>query len=492
MPPSLPQNLVDVISRLGGPNFSAADLEWAMDLPEGHQLVEWFASQFETDGDESAIYNIALEKDELDINLFCSKRRASQMQAAAQELAKTITTLKSSISKIDHDIDGRQERLAELSIKADSAMSLSERSAFQMLDATNFIDVAKLQSRLQVLSDLRSEIITLYRLSLEPEPELMSPASLQTEVSRLQSAFDALPSAETLIDAAKCDEVVKICEQLETLGKADDVEKILQKMVADDGKISEVMLRSNTLQRPDLKLEIEQAWKLDNARILENRERLLDQVSCEVFFLFTHSSVKSANTPLDVKTVDAWTNSLLPALTSLHMLLADSTFLVQETEALIYALHEEKLDIIAAVKASRQAVTGAGEKESEKKVAEVLEEELTNVLKSQQHLRSEDAPPLVLLNHSDLVDELKAQSQRVQSLERAEAAWLSKLPQALSLLSSSHTALLETLYLNSPMNTSPPLAPPAEFIALETEISKNVDVLKTDLKSLTKVVLRSL
>lgn len=49
MAASAPQRLVSMISRLGGPDISPEEIEWATDLPAGKNLLEWFTNQFPND-----------------------------------------------------------------------------------------------------------------------------------------------------------------------------------------------------------------------------------------------------------------------------------------------------------------------------------------------------------------------------------------------------------------------------------------------------------
>ena len=40
---------LEIISHLGGPECSPDELQWAMDIPAGKQLLEWLASQTTND-----------------------------------------------------------------------------------------------------------------------------------------------------------------------------------------------------------------------------------------------------------------------------------------------------------------------------------------------------------------------------------------------------------------------------------------------------------
>ena len=71
-----PGQLATLISTLGGPLISPADIEWAVDLPTGEKLLEWVAAQLQnvvvegTDerwSRQAALYNIALEAGEVEM-----------------------------------------------------------------------------------------------------------------------------------------------------------------------------------------------------------------------------------------------------------------------------------------------------------------------------------------------------------------------------------------------------------------------------------------
>lgn len=64
------QKFLSVVFRLGGPDISPEEIEWATDLPAGKQLMEWFENQLvnEPEGhnemDLVAWKDIALERNE--------------------------------------------------------------------------------------------------------------------------------------------------------------------------------------------------------------------------------------------------------------------------------------------------------------------------------------------------------------------------------------------------------------------------------------------
>ena len=42
--------VLEILAHLGGPECSPEELEWAVDIPAGKQLLEWIASQADTEG----------------------------------------------------------------------------------------------------------------------------------------------------------------------------------------------------------------------------------------------------------------------------------------------------------------------------------------------------------------------------------------------------------------------------------------------------------
>lgn len=66
--PSATESLVDIVAHLGGPRIVPGDIEWAVDLPAGRQLVEWIAAQLDSNDEdrdlELSLKTIALEPEE--------------------------------------------------------------------------------------------------------------------------------------------------------------------------------------------------------------------------------------------------------------------------------------------------------------------------------------------------------------------------------------------------------------------------------------------
>lgn len=87
-PPSATERLIDIVAHLGGPRIIPGDIEWAVDLPAGKQLVDWIAAQLDSDDERGSdggvdralrvsMKDIALEPEE--VYLWVILRRVSQV-----------------------------------------------------------------------------------------------------------------------------------------------------------------------------------------------------------------------------------------------------------------------------------------------------------------------------------------------------------------------------------------------------------------------------
>jgi hypothetical protein len=69
------ETVTTIVSLLGGPQFNADDIDWALDLPAGQRLLEWLVSQVDelsaddgmngSDALRAALQAISLEEDEV-------------------------------------------------------------------------------------------------------------------------------------------------------------------------------------------------------------------------------------------------------------------------------------------------------------------------------------------------------------------------------------------------------------------------------------------
>lgn len=71
------ETVTDITSLLGGPEISAEDIDWALDVPAGQRLLDWLVSQVEgeTDGPDqlrAALQVISLEENEVEMSVLFS------------------------------------------------------------------------------------------------------------------------------------------------------------------------------------------------------------------------------------------------------------------------------------------------------------------------------------------------------------------------------------------------------------------------------------
>jgi hypothetical protein len=68
------ETVTTIVSLLGGSQFNADDIDWALDLPAGQRLLEWLVSQVgdlsTDDALRTALQAISLEEDEVQMSVF--------------------------------------------------------------------------------------------------------------------------------------------------------------------------------------------------------------------------------------------------------------------------------------------------------------------------------------------------------------------------------------------------------------------------------------
>ena len=120
-------------------------------------------------------------------------------------------------------------------------------------------------------------------------------------------------------------------------------------------------------------------------------------------------------------------------------------------------------------------------------------------------MRATEAAPLVLLQRSDILDELRDVVARARDAQDREDKWGKNLSLALSSLSDSpcdllsivvtqsvsrlatHEPLLSTVYEHSALNTSPPFAFPTEVSQLQDDAKRKGDSLSDQVGRLQQV-----
>ncbi|OBZ69549.1 Uncharacterized protein C3F10.06c [Grifola frondosa] len=380
---------------------------------------------------------------------------------AIKELAQTVKSTRISLGDIDKTIHKQQERLADISVEV-------------------------FKSHLSSLSVHRTDIIDLTERFLNETDDhttsLPKPNDLQREAERLHDRFSNLVQkggAQRLVDASYCDELAKMCQQLETIsagsGESQSADEVFGALHVGrrSGCSDDVLDFGVGVER-----ELERAWKLDQLALLVARKEVIAQAQ------------------------ECFARQLLPPLSDIHEKVSTHAFLVSEAEALIRAFIEELEEVtddVSKTKVSLQ-VDEMVNKSAHSKSEELLEAKLMDLLK--QLSRRQDAPFTVILDHSDMHNELAAIAERRRTAENAGDKWLSALSQKLASLSNSHAPLISALYANSPVNTSAPFAPPRDETTLEVEaryrtdqlteaaarLNKNVDISGRDKRKLDKFV----
>jgi len=513
-----------IISALGGPSIQAEDIEWAIDLPAGKRLVDWVAAQLLDDeiddGDkahQAALRNIALEAGEVDIlnhagprtappdftnvatldlpigysppsrTNACTqyinnetrlleeetellKSRLRQTKLASEAMSKTITSLQDAITRENERTDQAQERLAELSIQADATVASTMDNALSLLQSLGCtsrpVDVfpnassqlASAVTSLGHLASIRSSITDLHKSHLEQiehgARSLPSAEEVKTEASQLHAVLNP-QFIESAKEAAFKQQLSDMCELLEIEDTRNDV---LQQILDDvDGTSASL----------DIRGELERAWSLDQAKILESKEKLLDA------------------------TISSYEEDLMKPLNALYSSLSSTNEHVRNSEALLGAFGVELEELVDDVRVAKENNQLRRPKSAEERADDYLETKLMETLKSLKDMRAADAPPLVLLQRNDILEELRDVVARAHDLQEQEEKWGKDLPLALSSLSAVHEPLLSSIYEHSTVNTSPPFAFPPEVSRLQDEaerkgknLSDHVGRLQQELESL--------
>ncbi|TFK45058.1 hypothetical protein BDQ12DRAFT_661667 [Crucibulum laeve] len=383
------------------------------------------------------------------------KARLQLTTLASKKMEQSITSLHSLVQKNDAEILERQERLSNLSIQADMTIASALTNADSLLESLGCksLSAGDLDLMLEPVSNATQTLTSLSSL----HTALLSQAQSQkqfldarcmkkttplhieevkAEAAHLFRAFDKLNFDEAE-ETAYTEELQALCGRLEA-GQEGTLEEIMGEMEGDnDGEVYN--------KKPDVYHEVERAWSLDQAELLDWRRDYLDD------------------------TLNTLRPTLLDPLTAFHTSLSDSASQMREAEALLGTLGEEMEEVVDDVRGAKEfQASNNMRKESDEVELELLERELKRVLKENKSLRPQGAPPLVLLTEEDILAELEMLKAQERELEAREAAWVSGLPMVLNTLTSSHAPLLSTAYLNSPLNTSPPFQHPLDVATLET------------------------
>ncbi|THH21859.1 hypothetical protein EUX98_g8259 [Antrodiella citrinella] len=444
-----------ITKSLGGPDIAPADIEWANDIPAGRDLLKWIADQlYDTDVSATdspfipALHSIALEHeevklyeeaveddgitgvDEAPVNLFKVpsvqkasnertlqelallegetarlKSRLQQMKTASRHLLQTRHTLQAAVKESANSIRTHQESLDNLAVKADASISKAVSEAHSLLDKTmrDSESLDTYRTSLAILEDKRNAIISAAKDRLrsidEVQHSLPDTSYVNDESARLSKALKDLDfnaRRDDLIELAVEEDLLAICEKLETSGDGTTLDDILGDMTHDlDDEAS-------IFKTEDIGPALEKAWRSDQLALLAAREKVLDEAQA------------------------AFGGQIHEQLTQLQKHLssvANSNF---EAEALVSALLEEIED---AISDAEDAKTSFANHSSNAKDVERDPHinKLRAVLKDLREYRPSDAPPLILLEDADLDAELASTSRRLIEAQAVEEEWLRSL-----------------------------------------------------------------
>lgn len=138
-----------------------------------------------------------------------------------------------------------------------------------MVDGFVYSDDETFCSRLEALSDVRSDIISAHNFA---QPILPVAAS-NHEITRLQRSLERLLHPKDLVEVLRYEELDKIMENMHDLS-SDDVSHAISFLHDITSKGAE---KSVVLERPRPKEEIERAWWIDYHDMLAIREKSLQE-----------------------------------------------------------------------------------------------------------------------------------------------------------------------------------------------------------------------
>ncbi|KAK0226597.1 hypothetical protein IW262DRAFT_778017 [Armillaria fumosa] len=515
MEQSSTEKLVSMVHILDGPSVKAEEIEWAMDLEAGKTLIDWLAAQMPSYLDveddnvdlaqKTVLTGLALEKEEVEAlaniktnlgdnedpvptlenylipseareharlmdmestyiedEIELLRNRLKQTKIANRGMTQTMKELKREIGRTRDEISASQERLAEMSIKADSAASTSIRRASEVLDAlkTEATGNASTDAQLKAYANQRTAVVA--RTQQQVEDIITAAAGLPSEAELEQVAKrvgknlygegDIIKVAE---DVFFCQQMQEICEELEQTDRRAGVANLLLKVKsAQERQVDEdVDMAVND--------ELELAWRLDQMGLLKEKLNILQNA---------------------IKDFDV---NIIPPLQLLYDSVKTSVSHMAEAECLIAALGEEMENIVESCRSANDSPEIPKGTITE---AETLQAGLVDLLKKLQNLRPANSEPLVLLDHQDVLRELKAIKDQEHSLKSEEERGTAALIQGLEHLRGSVNFLLSNTYQHAPLNTSPPYALPLELRNLESETQKMGEELRQSVIKLQKNV----
>ncbi|KDR73590.1 hypothetical protein GALMADRAFT_142063 [Galerina marginata CBS 339.88] len=523
--------LADLISSIGGPDLDVGSIERLGDLHAGKLLLDWLIAQLEIGfGEEeggrrlfASIQNTVLEKDEVLIlnrvepsetnsnaeqsplapsdymlpsrlkkhaeyinkeaelvqrEAELIRARISETKEASKKITHSIKLLQRAVFDLDSNACKSEERISELSIKADTTI------ASTLNDAHGLLQDLGLSKRSQGLAITADVIENLADISPQTAPDLESARSLplatQNELSGVTTNLRHDLKHFALLHEQQTAKILDLQVEAERLQKAlssenggnnsamamksrhgslaqtddprltkelEDICVLLEREVAlresggasGDSALDALLSELDEVYRigsvedevPAVEEMLRQAWSLDQAAILKVQEEVLDEAL---------ASLDSASLPLE----------------QMHSSLSRLARCVQDAEAVLEALAEELGEIHL-----HDRNTSSGYQEEE------LERQLKYTLGDLKDLRPTGAAPMLLLTQDDVLAELRSLVMRAAALETSERAWADDLVHKY-FIPPLRPALTQ-IYAHSPLNTSPPFSFPADVRELEAQ-----------------------
>lgn len=504
-----------MVHLLDGPLVKAEEIDWAMDLEAGKTLIDWLAAQMPSYPDveddnasldqRTVLTGFALEKEEVEAlvniktnledngdtvttlenyiipseareharlmdmestytedEIELTRNRLKQTKIANRRMTQTMKELKREIGRTRDELSASHEKIAEMSIKADSAASTSIRCASEVLDAlkTETTVNASIDAQVKAYADQRTAVVARTQQQVEDIITAAAGHPSEAEIEKVAKRVgkklcgdgDVIKVAE---DVFFCQQIQEICEELEQINRRAGVANLLLKVKsAQERQVDEdVDITVND--------ELELAWRLDQIGLLKEKLEILQNA---------------------IKDFDV---NIIPPLQLLYDSVKTSVSHMAEAECLIVALGEDMEDIVESCRPEKD---GPEIPKGTITEAETLQAGLVDLLKKLQDLRPANSEPLVLLDHQDILCELKAIKEQERSLELEEERGAAALIQDLGHLRDSLNLLLSDTYHHAPLNTSPPYALPLELRNLESETQKMSEELRQNVIKLQKNV----
>ncbi|KAH9855924.1 hypothetical protein C2E23DRAFT_874526 [Lenzites betulinus] len=422
---------------------------------------------------------LEIEAQALELRSSRVKRRTILAQSAVKDMKQTVSTVRKKNDTLESTLKQQEERLADLSIAADSVVGRCNQQAVALLDSATQGDKSRtvLKSNIASLDRARHAIASaighLYETLDVSYSALPSASELEDDAASIQerpSRVDASSSgASALAEAAYVEELERLTRRLDQLsprGSAQFEEQIRTYATSSESTKGVPMGKIT----PDIRNELERAGRTDRRLLLQRQESGLDTAIREM------------------------QENLLPKLQQTYDVLRARSATTAESEAIVSALIEELEDINDTVESTKRA-TNVEDHGDDEDPDTILELAVTDLLKNL--LRSDGTDrPTVLLNRSDIDATLASLEERSTSTRQAEVEWgfnlrnriaelyvqrafsLSFLAYLLFLFrSGSHAALLAAAYENAPVNTSPPFAAPPLETAVKADARSKAEEL---------------